>query len=60
MKLYDLVAEAYRNAIDNDYDLSEWTIDEVALDMWTFDADIAEFHIQEIADAVREYREKNK
>jgi hypothetical protein len=58
-KLYDLVIEAYWNAIMNGDKLNDWTAEEVALDMCEYDADIEPYPLEEVIAAVEQFR-KNK
>ena len=58
MKLSDLVIEAYWNAMMNGDKLNEWTAEEVAEDMWNYDADIAEFPLEDVIKAVKEFRKE--
>jgi len=58
MKLSDLVNEAYWNAIMNGNKLNDWTAEEVAEDMWNYDADIAEFPLEDVIKAVKEFRKE--
>lgn len=59
-KLYQLVKEAYENAIDNGYNLEYMTSQEVAEDMHSLDADIEEYPIEEVEICVNLYRMDNK
>lgn len=54
--LVALVAEAYGNAMENDYDLSTWTDEEIAGDMAAYDADIENYEYEDILEAVIEFR----
>ena len=58
MKLFDLVSEAYENAIFNGYNMKLLTDEEVAEDMWNYDADIAEFPLEDVIKAVKEFRKE--
>ena len=59
MKLYDLVKEAYENATFNGYNMGLMTDEETAEDMHSLDADIGEYDLEEVYEAVRLYRKNN-
>lgn len=55
--LYELVAEAYRNALMNGDNLNEWTAEAVAEDMCSYDADIENYFIADVVWCVEKFRE---
>lgn len=56
--LYELVIEAYQNAVQNGHNLDEWTAEEVAEDMCSYDADIEKYFIADVVYCVEKLREK--
>ena len=56
--LYELVADAYQNALLNGYKLDEWTAEAVAEDMCSHDADIEKYFIADVVYCVEKLRKK--
>jgi len=56
MALIDIVAEAYRNAIENGYEIDKWTDEDIAIDMCEYDADLEMFPTEEIEECLKQLR----
>ena len=56
MTLDELVKEALRNAKENGEDFNDWTDEQIALDMLSYDADIEKFPYEDVIASVKKCR----
>lgn len=61
INLYMHVQEAYTNALENGYDeIEDWSAEELATDMCTYDSVLEAHPIELVAEAIREYRKNSR
>lgn len=56
MTLFDLVLDAYYNALDNEYDIDNMKPEELALDMQAYDSELEQYSTDAIMEQIIEVR----
>lgn len=56
MTLIEHVREAFVNAAENGCTFDGWSDDEIAVDMCTYDADIEQYDVEDVEEAVAKVR----